>query len=404
MNREEFLKKFTVLGLASPFMANLLSSVSNEEFFGSEESFEGKVIIVGAGVAGISAGHILSQKKIDFEILEASSVHGGRVKKIDDFADFPIDLGAEWVHKFIKARPPILKSLFDGENPDYPIFRYFPETYSLWKDGELKEKNASKHWYIWNDWKFTQTTWYDFFDELVTPAIKERINYNSPVKEIDYSSEKVVLKTATGKEYTADKVLVTVPIKILQNRYIKFIPALPEKQTKEIDKEWMPNGLKVFIEFSEKFYPEVLVLDNLVERIVVGNYVYYDATLGKKTAKNILGLLADGHESEKYVSLKSDEAIIKFVMKELDEIFDGKASKYYVKHIVQNWTAEPFIQGTYSHRKASAKKLSAPLDDKVYFAGEAMHPKGRTIAVQGASESSYLALEKMFEAAAKKGR
>ena len=107
--------------------------------------------------------------------------------------------------------------------------------------------------------------------------------------------------------------------------------------------------------------------------------------------------MADGDESEKYVSLKSDEAIFKFVLNELDEIFDGKASKYYVKHIVQNWTAEPFIQGTYSHRKASAKKMSTPVDEKVYFAGEAMHMEGRTIAVQGACESSYLMLEKMFE-------
>ncbi len=88
-------------------------------------------------------------------------------------------------------------------------------------------------------------------------------------------------------------------------------------------------------------------------------------------------------------------------MQELDEIFDGKASKYYVKHIIQNWTAEPFIQGTYSHRKASAKKLAAPIDDKVYFAGEAMHMKGRTIAVQGACESSYLMLERMLEDAAR---
>jgi protoporphyrinogen oxidase len=53
-----------------------------------------KILIVGAGAAGITAGHALSEKGIDFEILEASSVHGGRVKKDADFADFPIDLGA----------------------------------------------------------------------------------------------------------------------------------------------------------------------------------------------------------------------------------------------------------------------------------------------------------------------
>lgn len=400
MTRKEFLEKSAVLGIASPFMANLLSSFTNRNFFSEprEVPFKGKVIIVGAGVSGLTAGHILSQKGIDFEILEASAVHGGRVKKIDDFADFPIDLGAEWVHKWIKARPPILKSLLDGENPDYPIFRYFPKTYSLWKDGELKKKNIGRHFYFWNDWKFTNATWYDFVDQLVTPTLKEKIRYSTPVNEIDYASGKIKIKTDTGKEYTADKVLVTVPIKILQDQYINFVPEIPVKQMEEINKEWMPNGLKVFIDFSEKFYPEVLVPSgNLLERVVIGNYVYYDATLGKKTTKNILGLLADGNEADQYVALESDAAIFKYVMEELDEIFDGKASKYYLNHIVQNWSAEPFIRGTYSHRKASAKKCSVPLSNKVYFAGEAMHMKGRTIAVHGACESAYLALETMLK-------
>ncbi|MEN0049538.1 MAG: FAD-dependent oxidoreductase [Bacteroidota bacterium] len=133
-----------------------------------------------------------------------------------------------------------------------------------------------------------------------------------------------------------------------------------------MNKGWMPSGLKVFIDFSEKFYPEVLVpTGNLVERVIVSNYIYYDATLGKATHKNILGLLVDGNEADQYVSLGDKDAIFKYVMDELDQIFDGKASKYYLNHIVQNWSAEPFIRRTYSHRKASARKLSAPLSNKV---------------------------------------
>ena len=84
MTREEFLKKFAVLGLASPFMATMLSSCnsSKEVVFKIPSSYDGKIIIIGAGVTGITAGHILHQKNIDFEILEASSIHGGRIKKL----------------------------------------------------------------------------------------------------------------------------------------------------------------------------------------------------------------------------------------------------------------------------------------------------------------------------------
>ena len=63
------------------------------------------VLIIGAGAAGITAGHLLAERGVDFEILEASSTHGGRVRKVDDFVDFPIDIGGEWIHQWIRARP-----------------------------------------------------------------------------------------------------------------------------------------------------------------------------------------------------------------------------------------------------------------------------------------------------------
>lgn len=78
-----------------------------------------------------------------------------------------------------------------------------------------------------------------------------------------------------------------------------------------------------------------------------------------------------------------------------DQLFDGQASQHYIKHLVQNWSAELYIQGSHSQRKGSAKKMASPLADRVYFAGEAMNPNGKTIAVHGASESAYAALEAM---------
>lgn len=54
------------------------------------------IFIIGAGAAGITAGHLLAEEGVDFEIFEASDTYGGRVRKVDDFVDFPIDVGAEW--------------------------------------------------------------------------------------------------------------------------------------------------------------------------------------------------------------------------------------------------------------------------------------------------------------------
>lgn len=400
MNRGDFLKKFSVLAVASPFMASWLSACTNKKqvTFDIPSSYDGKIIVIGAGVTGITAGHILNQKNIDFEILEASSVHGGRVKKVADFADFPIDVGAEWIHKWIEAKPTLLKNLLADKEPDFPTFQDKASDYKVWKNGQLKEpKILNLFSGSTNDFKFSNATWFDFFNQLVTPSLKEKIHYNSPVHHIDYSNDEIIVSTKSGMEYTAGKVLVTVPLKILQNEYITFQPALPAKQIDAINKEQMPGGLKVFIAFSEKFYPEVLFPNGLLKGALGGNYMYYDECYGKDSSKNILGLFAVGEPAEKYTSLKTDDAIMKYILKELDEMFEGKASQYYLKHVVQNWSTEPFIQGAYSERRGNPKKMSAPVANKIYFAGEAMNTNGHTIAVHGASESAYLMLQQMLK-------
>ncbi len=58
-----------------------------------------KVIIIGAGFAGLSAAYYLHKKKIDFVILEARNRIGGRVFShvMDEKENLVIELGAEWV-------------------------------------------------------------------------------------------------------------------------------------------------------------------------------------------------------------------------------------------------------------------------------------------------------------------
>lgn len=74
----------TVLGASTP-----LFSIPKKQ----------KVIIIGAGFAGLSAAYALHQRNIDFEIIEAANEAGGRVfsHRIDDKEKLNIELGAEWV-------------------------------------------------------------------------------------------------------------------------------------------------------------------------------------------------------------------------------------------------------------------------------------------------------------------
>lgn len=382
------------IGVASPFIATLLSSCTKKDAFFQdvEINFRGKVLVIGAGAAGLTAGHILQQKNIDFEILEATSIHGGRVKKAADFVDFPIDLGGEWIH----TDPAILNTLLNNTQAEanIDIITYHPQAISVWKNGKLKKRNFASNFY--KEYKFKSSTWFDFFDEWIVPGIQDRIQYNRPVNDINYEGEKVRVKTSTGEVYEADKVLITVPITILQNGFIHFSPSLPNEKVTAIEQESMPDGLKVFIEFSEKFYPDVVVFDGLLKGAINADHLYYDAAFGKESERHVFALFTVGEPAEKYTSLQTEAAILELVMSELDAMFDGKASEHYLQHVIQNWSAEPFIQGSYSYGEASVETLSAAVDDKIYFAGEAMNTRGNTATVHGAGESAYLALEKML--------
>ena len=106
LSRRDFMKKALALGIALPFMNSLPDS-----WMKAQEDIN-KVVIVGAGAAGLTAGYLLNRIGIDVQILEASSIYGGRVKRLDGFTDVPLDLGAEWIH----TEPSILGDIVD--NPD----------------------------------------------------------------------------------------------------------------------------------------------------------------------------------------------------------------------------------------------------------------------------------------------
>ncbi len=394
MNKREFLRNFATVGIGTTLMSSLLSSCSKSiEFFQDFDiNFNGNVLVIGAGAAGITAGHILHKKGIDFQILEASSIHGGRVKKANNFVDFPIDLGGEWIH----TDPSILAKLINDKqsNASIDIINYNPQTISIWKNQKLRKRNFASYFY--SEHKFKSTTWYDFFNEYMIPNIQDKITYNSPVTEINYTSKKIIVNTTNDDVYKADKILITVPIKILQNGFINFTPSLPKEKLEAINAEYMPDGIKVFIEFSQKFYPDILMFGNLLEAANNSEHTYYDAAFGKETDRNVFALFAVGEMATKYTSMGSDEAIFNKIMEELDTIFEGQASQYYIKHIIQNWSKEPFIQGSYSNGYGSPEALASPINDQIYFAGEATAPNGNTSTVHGAAESAYAAVEKML--------
>ena len=80
------------LGLGATVAAPLLAACG-----GGGESARGHVVVVGAGIAGLSAARRLTDAGVAVTVLEARTRIGGRIWT-DISLGVPIDLGAAWLH------------------------------------------------------------------------------------------------------------------------------------------------------------------------------------------------------------------------------------------------------------------------------------------------------------------
>lgn len=378
--------------------------------------FKGNVIVIGAGASGLVAGKLLKDRGINFQIIEASSRFGGRIRdansKVENFAEFRVAIGAEWVHSKgmagHDAKCPVFDDITDGNSPEHAIFPDKVQDLNVYKNGKVKSLGSlsmdKKFFNMDGDNKFSNSSWYNVLETRILPSIRDSIVYNQPVAAIDYKQEKVVVTTKDGTTYEADKVLVTVPLSILQQNLITFDPPMPADKVADIQKIKTLPGVKVFMEFKDKFYPHVLMMKPFTQ----GGWahMYVDETVGKTGdhKKNIMCAVLLGDDVYKLITQNgSDDVSIKnYCLQELDGIFNGQATQNFIdNYVVMNWTTEPHIlmgiPDLHEKKPQDLKNLATPLANKVFFAGDAMNPVPHNTAyVQGACESSYIAVKNMI--------
>ena len=385
MNRKDFLKFCALLGLGTPWLS--AGAGSKRSALKPDE----KVIVIGAGAAGLTAAYWLHQQGVDVEILEASEDIGGRMQRTLEFADFPIPLGAEWLH----VKPTILQEIINDPEVDINIatkpYNYDVD-YAL-VDGKrysLKELGFKV------EEKFINASWYDFFADYIAPVIANKIRFQQIVKAIDYSGEAVTVQTSNA-EYKASRVIVTVPIKLLQGNAITFNPPLPEKKQTALNNLTVWNGCKIFIEFAEKFYPVAVGFG--VEPYTAGEKLFYDAAYGQSSAQHILGIFSVGVVADAFSAMPDDE-LIGSILDELDTLFDGKATANYKKHLVQRWDRQPFAGAAYLsdyENWRDVRAMGKPVSDTLYFAGDGYTDGSDWGSVHAAARSAIAVVKSMVQ-------
>lgn len=364
----------------------------------SESGSSPKVIIIGAGPAGMTAGYLLAQRNIDFEILEVNTSYGGRIKHNRSFSNFPISLGGEWIHVSNSILPEIVNDSNVSISTQTQGYDLQNDSSGYFNGTSLELDTLGSHFgNDFADLKFVGSSWLDFFETYILPTVESKITYNRPINAIDYSSNEIVVTAANGQTYSADKVIVAVPVKILQNGMINFTPTLPNPKQQAINNIKVWSGFKAFFKFSQKFYPTYLSFPN--SSSPDGQLQYYDAAYAQNTNDHILGLFSTGQPAEVYQSL-SGTAQRDYILNELDTVFGNNvASNNYVDHIVQNWNAEPYANGAYVTAYEDGSQvaiLGQSIDDKVYFAGDAYTAGNDWSSVHAAARSAKRALNELM--------
>jgi monoamine oxidase len=380
------------------------------------------VAVIGAGAAGIGAARRLREAgTVSIVVLEARERVGGRVHTIAP-AGFPLDRGAEWLHSADRnPLSPIAQHL------GFSVHRRPPEwTTRLRRSGETVE--AEDEWIAlreaqrlarrrvateaedgplamvlepggrWNELLEATSSWANGA-ELDRVSIRDYVRYEdsgtnwrlregygrlferlaeglpvaqeAAVSQVDHCGDAIRLDTARGT-VTASRVIVTVPTSIIACEVIRFNPPLPDKLAAAAG---LPLGVddKLFISLEGPL-PDVEHDIYLVGSTTSRETMSYQVRPLDRPAIYCFfgGRFAAALERE------GQEAMFSFAADELARLLGSAIRKRMAPLASTAWLQDPWSRGSYSfalpgHADDRAV-LAAPVDDRVFFAGEACSP------------------------------
>jgi monoamine oxidase len=383
------------------------------------------VAIIGAGAAGLGAANALKDSGLSVIVLEARDRTGGRAHTVQAAPDVVFDVGCGWLHSANENTfVPIAEALGFEINKDLPPWREraygkaFPqedraefiraldEFYDRAEQAAIEARRSGRDLSAklslasgnrWNPMIDAISTYVngaelDRVSILDMDAYEDsNINWrarrgygalvaaygaacplalNCAVTLIDHSTKPIRIETTRGT-LTAGKVIVSVPTNLIADEAIRFHPPLPAKVEAA---RGLPLGLadKVTLALDE---PEVLPKEGNLRaatmRTAMGTY--HLRPFGQPCIEGFFG-----GRFARSLEDAGNGAISAAAIDEIVGILGNDFRRKLQPLAESRWAHDPWARGSYSHalpgHAADRAVLAAPVDGRLFFAGEATSP------------------------------
>jgi len=413
------------------------------------------VIVIGAGATGLIATKHLREADFNVCLLEAGEMVGGRIATItEEGFSSSVEAGAEFIHGKLPLTFKLLKEAgisyepvegnmigvkngvwqqeehdedwnkfmkelnrletdvtileFLNEHFCQPEFIHLRQAVQRFAEGfDLADISKASILSVKKEWKDIDKKQYRIkggYIQLTNYLLNScrlqnvAINFNSCVNKIKFSKENVTVYTADNKNFNANKLIITVSAGVLQSGSIQFEPTLTAHGI-AIQSIGFGPVIKFLLEFKTSFWKE---FDDDISFLLTDEEIPTWWTQLPAESNLLTGWLGGPKAAEKI--FEQDEALLQTALQSLSSIFHmppAMLREELVHHKIINWQTLQHIKGGYSYNTLGTEQamriLSDPIDDTIFFAGEAIAGGDSQGTVESALQSGYAVANRLIK-------